>query len=233
MRRKQFAQLVSDLRAELERSTDPAVGVADLPTLKQVIARNYEAAYQNYDWPHLRTIFDKIPLSAGQRFYDFPEGCDYDDVEEIVVWWNALPVPIERGIGFDDYATYDSEDGATSDPVLKWDVRATDTHEQMEVWPVPASNQQSIQIRGQRKFAPLVNDDDLCRIDDLIVVLASAVELVPAKARTAAQAKLAAAQARLARVKARSKTASPSVRMGLGRVNTPVYGKSVVRVSGR
>jgi hypothetical protein len=233
MRRKQFAQLVTALRAELERSTDPAAGVAGLPTLKQVIARNYEAAYQDYDWPHLNTIFDKIPLNAGQRYYDFPEGCDFDDLEEIVVWWNAQPVPIERGIGFEDYATYDSEEGATSDPVIKWDVRATDTHEQMEVWPVPASNQQSIQIRGQRKFEPLINDEDLCRIDDQIVVLASAVELLPAKARTSVQAKLAAAQSRLARVKGRSKAASPSVRMGLGRSSQPVYGKSVVRVAGR
>lgn len=232
MRRKQFAQLVTALRAELERSTDPAAGVADLPTLKQVIARNYEATYQDYDWPHLTTIFDKIPLNAGQRYYDFPDDCDYDDIEQIVVWWNAQPVPIERGIGFEEYATYDSEEGATSDPIVKWDVRSTDTHEQMEVWPIPGSNEQSLQIRGQRKFEPLVNDEDLCRIDDQIVVLASAVELLPAKSRTAVQAKLAAAQSRINRVKSRSKAASPSVRIGLGRSNRPLYGKSVVRVSG-
>lgn len=233
MRRKQFGQLITALRAELSKSTDPAVGVADLPMLKQVVARNYEAAYQAYDWPHLSTIFPKIPLQAGERFYDFPEDCDYDDLKRVVVWWNALPCDIERGIGFEEYATYDSEAGATSDPVVKWDVRFTETHEQMEVWPVPASNQQSIQIEGQRRFVPLVNDEDLCRIDDQIVVLASAVELVPVKERQAAQAKLAAAQQRAARVKARSQSNSGTIRMGLGASNRPIYGKSVVRVSGR
>lgn len=231
-RRKQFAQLINDLRAELSRSTDPAVGVADLPTLKQVLSRNYEAIYQGYDWPHLNKIFDRLPLNAGQRFYDFPEDLDYDDVSQVVVWWNNLPTPIVRGIGFEEYSTYNPEI-STSDPVLKWDVRYTDTHEQMEVWPVPASSLQALQFEGQVKFKPLVNDDDLCRIDDHIVVLASAVELVPAKERQAAQAKLAAAQQRIASVKGRSKAASPSVRMGLGGSNRPVYGKSVVRVSGR
>lgn len=233
MRRKQFGQLVTALRAELSRSTDPAVGVADLPTLKQVLSRNYEAAYQSYDWPHLNKIFDKIPLNAGQRFYDFPEDCDYDDLKRIVVWWNAQPVPIERGIGFEEYTTYDSAAGATSDPVLKWDVRFTDTHEQMEVWPVPASSQQSIQIEGQARFVPLVDDADLCRIDDQIVVLASAVELVPTKERQSAQAKLAAAQQRIGRIKGRSKANSGTIRMGLGSSNRPIYGKSVVRVAGR
>lgn len=233
MRRKQFGQLITDLRAELGKSTDPAAGVADLPTLKQVLSRNYEAAYQGYDWPHLNKIFDKITLNAGQRYYDFPEDCDYDDLSRVVVWWNRLPVDIERGIGFEEYSTYDSEEGATSDPVLKWDVRFTDTHEQMEVWPVPASNNQAIQIEGQVRFVPLINDEDLCRIDDQVVVLASAVELVPTKDRQAAQAKLAAAQSRIARVKARGKSSSGTVRMGLGASNRPVYGKSVVRVSGR
>lgn len=232
MRRKQFAQLISDLRAELSRSTDPAVGVSDLPTLKQILARNYEAAYQGYDWPHL-TIMPIVSLNGGQQFYDFPDDLDYDDLDEVVVWWNNLPVQIERGIGFAEYATYNSAAGAVSDPVCKWDVRYTSTHEQMEVWPVPASSNGSIQFKGRAKFVPLVNDDDLCRIDDQVVVLMSAVELVPVKERQAAQAKLSAAQARIARVKGRSKSGSERVRIGLGRANPPVHGRSVVRVSGR
>lgn len=233
MRRKQFGQLITDLRAELSKSTDPAVGVSDLPTLKRVLSRTYETLYQDFDWPHLKQVFAKIPLSAEQRYYDFPEDCDYDDIENIVVWWNSQPMGITRGIGFEQYAEYDSEAGATSDPVIRWDVRSTSTHEHMEVWPVPSSDQQAIQIEGQVKFRPLVDDDDLCRIDDHIVVLAAAVELVPSKERQAAQAKLAAAQARIMRTRARSQTNQPSIRMGLGRSNKPLNGRSVVRVAGR
>lgn len=232
MRRKQFGQLITDLRAELLKSTDPAVGVADLPTLRQVLARNYESIYQSYDWPHLNVVFSRIPLSAGQRYYDFPDDCDYDDVKQAVVWWNSQPVHIERGIGFEHYATHDSEGGATSDPVSRWDVRWTSTREQMEVWPVPASGGQAVQFEGTAKFVPLIEDADLCRIDDHIVVLASAIELVPEKSRQAAQAKLAAAQSRIASVKGRSKSASGSIRLGLGGSNPPLYGKSVIRVSG-
>lgn len=232
-RRRQFMQLVTDLRAELSQSTDPAVSVSNTPTLKRILARHYEAAYEEYDWPHLNQIFDRISLSAGERFYDFPEDCDYDDIQEIVVWWNSQPVPIHRGIGFEEYATLDSENDARSDPVERWDVRFTSTREQMEVWPIPASSNQALQIRGKTKLVPLVNDSDLCRIDDHIVILRAAVELVPEKERSAAQAKLAHAVARLGQIKARSRAASGSVRMGLGRSNRPVYGRSVVRVSGR
>jgi hypothetical protein len=221
------------VRAELGRSADPAVGVSDLTQLKRVIARSYETAYQNYDWPHLTVYADRIPLSAGQRFYDFPDNMDYDDIEKVVVWWNNLPVAIDRGIGFEEYATFDSENDATSDPVQRWDVRYTSTHEQMEVWPIPAAAGQSIQLVGQAKFVPLVNDDDLCRIDDHIVVLAAAIELTPAKERGALQAKLAAAQGRLSRLRSRSKAASGSIRVGLGSTDRLPSNRSVVRVAGR
>jgi hypothetical protein len=232
VRRRQFSQLIQDLRAELSQSIEPAVGVANLPTLKRVLTRNYETLYDDYDWPHLTKVFDRITLNVGERYYDFPDDCDYDKLHKIVVWWNGQPVPIERGIGFEEYATYDSENDDRSDPVCRWDVRATDTVEQMEVWPVPASTGQAIQMVGKLKFEQLVNDEDICRIDDHLVVLASAIELLPEKSRSALQAKLAAAQQRAHKTKSRSKAESGSVRLGLGGSNRPIYGKSVVRVSG-
>lgn len=232
MLRRQFLQLISDLRAELERSSDPAVGVSDFPTLKQKINRVYETLYDEYDWPHLTRTFDAIPLQAGQRYYGPSAGMDFDRMAEVVVWQSGQPVPIERGITFGDYASYNSELDHRSDPVVKWDVRFDDSgnKEVIEVWPIPASNSGTIQFRGIRKFTPLVDDADVCHLDDKVVVLYAAAELVPAKSGNK-QLLLAAAKERLNRIKGRSKVGTSNIRMGLGGIQPRSTGVTV-RVSG-
>ena len=48
--------------------------------------------------------------------------------------------PQRRGIGFDHYAQYHSDDDERADPVLAWDIRWRSTVEQIEVWPIPDSS---------------------------------------------------------------------------------------------
>lgn len=233
MRRKQFMQLVSALRAELGKSVDPAVGVADLPSLKQTIGRVYESLYDSYDWPHLTRFFPKTTLNAGQRYYDFPDGTDYDKVERAVVWQNDTPITIERGIDFEEYAQFDSDAGVRADPVAKWDVRDIDGKPALEVWPIPSGSGYSVQFKGKIAFVPLVDDADLCLLDDQLVVLMCAAELLPRSKSADAQIKLAAAQQRLGMTKARSKAGTGSIRIGLGKTPRDVLARSVVRVAGR
>lgn len=229
-RRKQFTQLQSDLRAELGRNNDPSVRAADLPQIKQTLSRVYESLYREYDWPFLRQVFTRIPLAAGQRHYDFPDDLDFDRIEKVVVWHNEQPIPLIRGIELDDYATYDSENDDRSDPVVKWDVRFTDPREQIEVWPIPAGNDQELQFVGITKFIDLVDDADQCLLDDNLVVLFAAIELETNEKRR--QAKIASAQSLFSRLKGRSKSATETVRLGLGSTNPPVNSRAVVRVSG-
>lgn len=182
----QFLQLVTMLRAELGRSTSTALGVADLPALHQAINRAYATLYLK-DWQHLRREFPKIGLAAGQRYYDMPAQLDSDRVERTVVWWNGEPYPLCKGIGFEHYAAYDSTIDERNSPAARWDVRFTGTTDQIEIWPVPADNQQTLQFVGKTKFARLVNDIDVCRLDDDLVVLHAAARLaVSRKANDAA-----------------------------------------------
>jgi hypothetical protein len=231
LRRKQFTQLISDVRAELRRNNDPGVRAADLPSIQQAIGRAYESLYDEYDWPHLRQVFARITLSAGERYYDFPDDMDFDRLEKVVVWQSSLPIPITRGIDFEEYAEYDSEADVRGDPVSKWDVRWQTTKEMIEVWPIPASNTQALQFVGITKFQQLVDDADLCRLDDNIVVLTAAISLETNK-ETKLEKQIALA-ARLVRVKGRSQGASGFVRIGLGAVDHGLRRGAVVRVSGR
>lgn len=231
-RRRQFLQLVYDLRAELERSSDPAAGVSDLPTLKRKIQRVYETLYAEYDWPHLSQKFDPIELQAGQRYYEFPTDLDFDRIEDVVVWQNSVPLRPKRGIGFEELTQYNSDDDERSDPVMKWDVQFVTNKEMCEVWPIPASAGQTIQFKGTKKFQQLVDDADLCLLDDHIVILHAAAELAPPKSGNR-QAFLAAAQQRMDRIKGRSKTGENSVRIGLGSGSSPsISSRAVVRISG-
>ena len=176
-RNQLLSAMVSQLRAELRRSTSVAVGVDDQPTLKDKLANVQEQLYDEYDWPFLRQVFPRIPLQAGQRYYDVPDEMNLERIESMAVWWGGVPHPLTRGIGFDEYASYDSDSDARTDPALRWDIRWNETESQIEIWPIPASDEMELQIIGTRKLRPLIANSDVCDLDHLMIVLYAAAEL--------------------------------------------------------
>lgn len=226
----QFLPLVTMLRAELGRSTSPALGVADLPTLKQALNRAYEMLYRKR-WPHLRTEFAKITLSAGQRYYDPPAQLDTDRVEKAVVWWSGEPRSLKKGIDFEHYQAYDSTIDERNNPACRWDVRWTGTKDQIEIWPIPADNYQELQFIGQAKFARLVNDIDVCRLDDNLVVLTAARGLAVSRKDNAAALFQADAQALLDELLGNAADSDDVMTMSGCPDKPEVYNQVVVRVS--
>jgi hypothetical protein len=212
----QFLTLVTMLRNELGRSSSVAVGVDDLSRLKHEINKAYETLADKHDWAHLRTTFAKTPLAAGQRYYNFPTSpatLNHDKIEGAWAWWSDLPHPITRGISINDYAGFDSTNDQRADPVQKFDIRWTGSAIQFEVWPLPSTNDQEIQFLGQRKVARLVNDADLCLLDDWLVVMSAAVPLI--KDPQEKRAKQIEADARLTDAKADSNALEESVSFAL------------------
>lgn len=227
----QLLTLVQMLRDELGRSSSVAVGVDDLPSLKQKIKRTQEILYDEFDWPFLKQTFDQKQMQAGERFYDFPPACNFDRIEPQTVhlWFSGLPRHLERGIGFPEYALYNSQNDVRMEPALKWDIRWTGTKEQMEIWPVPASNSQTVQMSGIRHLRPLVQDRDVADLDDQMIVLFAAAELLGRQGDESAPAVLKQAQARFARVKGRSQTGSKTHRMGMSEPDNSSRWHVVVR----
>ncbi len=192
--------------------------------LKLVEMLREELLYDEYDWPFLRQMFPAKTLQAGERYFDFPVGLNSNRIDDndgtegpgVVCWYSNMPMPLQRGIGFNEYAIYNSDNGVRQEPAIKWDIRWTGTSEQIEIWPIPVTNTSSIQLKGIRKLRPLIADGDVCDLDDQLIVLFTAAELLSRAGAANASAVGAAAKARLARMKGRAKSGSSTYRLGMG-----------------
>lgn len=210
----QLQKLVAQLRAETGRSQSVSVGVAELDNLKNLLARTQEVLYDDYAWPFLR-VERSITLNAGQRYYDFPDDLDFDRIEDVKYKYNNVYTELERGIGFDDHSIFDSNADERSSPALKWDVRNTGSGEQLEIWPIP-NETNSLHFFGTKQLARLVEDDDRADLDDRLIVLFAAAEMLARQKSNDARAKLEQANARLLVLRRNTQSASKTIQIGLG-----------------
>jgi hypothetical protein len=211
-----LGELTQELRVELGRASNVAVGPGDIPMLQRVLRRMQKMLWNNYDWPFLRQAFPLIPLAAGQRMYDPPANLDTDRIESAAVWYGGRPMPITRGIGWDEYQMGDPE--TRTDPVQRWDIRTDDQfHTQVEVWPTPASNSYELQFIGIRNLRPLVADQDLCDLDDDLIILFAAAQILARQKSADAPVVQEAATAYLQKLRAKADTGVfKRVRIGMG-----------------
>lgn len=225
----QLQQLVIKLKQMVGQSSNPAAGVDDLDALKEAIRETQETLYDEFDWAFLRVVTSK-DMAAGQRYYDFPTDLNLDRIEEVANYWSGSPHPISRGIGFEEYDQYDSDEDERADPVRKWDVRWTGSAPQMEVWPIPSGNDQVIKFRGIRPLRALVADTDVADLDDRLIVLFAAADILAEKDSKKAGRVSARAQARLATVRQQSSAGSDMIVYGGGTSGRAPRDHVVIRV---
>lgn len=225
----QLGDLIEMFRNEARQSNQLSVGTDSLPHVKQVIARTQRLLYAKHYWPFLRVI-SSIDLQAGSQFYTPPENLNIDRIVDVVVKYNGEPIPVDRGIGFDEYAQYDPEDDERSSPVLKWDLAWDDTATSVEVWPLPDNNDMRLMFKCMRPLNPLVDNTDRADLDDdLIVLFAVAEELAAQKAKDA-DLKLKLAQGHLSSLLENAQSGAPMIQVGLGKP-AGRGDRAVVRVS--
>lgn len=237
----QLQAIIGMVRAEAGQSTSVAAGVDNRPALIQKIQRTQELYVMAYDWPFLRDDFS-VTLAANQRFYDLPSNTlvdssvsylDMERIELVAINYSGKPYPIDRGISFDEYAQYNSEatPPETGSPVRRWDIKRTSAgSEQVEVWPIPTDNTQTLSFRGLRRLRPLVADSDVADLDDVLIALTVASEILArAGAKDAGKVEGAAA-ARYKQLKAGSKGASRMITMSGSSAQGSGLGRTVIRI---
>ena len=225
----QLTELIAQLRAETGRSQKVSVGVDEVENLKSMLRRVQETLYDDYEWPHLNVQRD-INLSSGQRYYDLPSDLNFDRIDSIKLKYNNIYTCLERGIEFDDYSIFDSNNDERSSPTLKWDIRYTTSTEQLEFWPIP-NRADKIFFFGTKALSPLVDETDRADLDDRVIVLFAAAEILARQKSSDANAKLELAKARLITIRRNSKTNSKMIQVGLGNRNNVRRSNTVVIVS--
>lgn len=201
-----LGQLLDDLRAEVGHSLNPALGVNTRDVLINVLQRQQKRLWEDYTWPFLRVDRD-ITAQAGLRYYTLPADLTFERIELVEFKWGDRWYPLTYHIGREQLNQYDSDRDVRSWPVERWDV--TDDG-RIEVWPVPAQNGNAstgdgtIRLRGIRKLRPLLADADAADLDDQLIVLYAAAEILARQKQADAQNKLQQAQAHYARLKART-----------------------------
>jgi len=231
-RKTQLLSLIAQLRAETGRTQTVSVGIDEVENLKEMLRRVQEQLYDEYDWPHLR-VQKTVALAAGQRYYDLPTGLNFDRIEDVRLEYNDVYQGIDRGIELEDYSIFNSNATTPerSSPSLKWDIRYTGSTEQIEVWPIPNDNIQTLYFLGTQSLSDLIQESDRADLDDRLIVLYAAAEILARQESKDAQAKLEQANKRLATLRKNSIKKAPMIQMGLGRVRGTDRNKVKIVVS--
>lgn len=208
-RRKTLEDILSQLNNETGQIDTPSYGVGARNSLVNLINRVQETLWDDHDWPFLE-IKKTIQLQAGQRYYDIPSEMATDRIKNVQVKYAGTWHPVKFGIEQSElFAIHDSDIDQRFDPAARWDHyydTGTDT-EQLEVWPIPASNYDSstyngsLLITGTKKLGTLEADSDRADLDDRLIVLFAAAEVLARDRTDDAQVKLQKAQERYAALK--------------------------------
>lgn len=169
-----LGQLVTMLRKEIGDATSAALGQNNLPHLQHILSRTQEWLWNDFNWPHLR-VYREESLQAGSRYYSFPTDLDFNRVENVHIRWDDQWTPVAYGIEPEHYNAVDPEDDEREDPVRRWQAYEDD---QYEVWPLPATNALRLRFEGIRLLNPLIADADRADLDDHLIVLFAAVEIL-------------------------------------------------------
>jgi len=180
-----LGQLVTMLREECGHATSAALGQNTLPRMKRVLQRTQEFLWGDWTWPHLRVYREEV-LQAGQRYYTFPTDLAFDRVENVHVRYDDTWRPVCYGIELEHYNAQDPERDDRDDPVLRWQAYEDG---QYEVWPLPATNGLRLRFEGIKKLAPLIDDAHRADLDDNLLVLFAAAEILAKQKGGDAEAK--------------------------------------------
>lgn len=212
-RGKTLGDVLTSLRVELEISTNPAHNVQARDHQVRHLQRVQEQLYDDFTWPHLR-VFRYLNAQDGQRYYDVTAAfkdsggtlvaandISVDRVYELHVhdghiWRNLVP-----GISEQHYNSYDSDTDQRAWPPERWQVTEGN---QIEIWPIPSitgdmtTRDNIFRIHAVRNLAPFSADADVADLDDRLLALMAAAEMMGGEK---GQKKAALANKRLLKVR--------------------------------
>lgn len=209
----QLHEVIDMVLDEARMSSNASRGPDYRNYVKRLIIRHQRTLYDGYYWPfmELKHADGDIALVAGTRYYNFPDKLDLEGAIRLWHEFGTIWIELDRGINMADYSAYNSDDDDRADPALKWD---SYDETQFEIWPIPASAG-TVRFEGRKKLNELIDEDDTLDLDDELVALHCAAEILASNKQADAGAKQEQARTRLTQLRA-NLSKKKDVRMGLG-----------------
>jgi hypothetical protein len=198
-----LVRLLDLLRATCRLSQNTAHNEQVRDNQVTLLQGTQEWLWDDFDWPHLR-VERQFEAANGQRYYSLPDDIGIERVLEIQFrygnrWGRMCP-----GIDLAQYNMWDSDSDQRSWPVTNW---AISENEEIEMWPIPdqdandADKEGYFKVIGIRKLRPLVDSDDVCDLDDRLIVDYAAAEHLAASDKERSKTILARANSRYAKLR--------------------------------
>lgn len=204
MRDVALVKLLNDLRIEARLSLNPAHNDQQRDYHVGLLQLEQERLWEDHDWPHLSVHRDQS-ISAGQRYYSPPADMRIDRIEMIEAKIDGRWRRLQYGIGPDEYHAHDSDLDQRAWPPCAWQIYED---EQIEIWPIsdqnvdPVTENGTLRITGTRNLRPLVAAGDRCDLDDKLLVLFTAGQILASNGSKDAQMVMEKANRRLATLRA-------------------------------
>jgi hypothetical protein len=224
-----LGNVVTMLKAELAANQIVGTAAANDTQYACLIAAKQRWLSDTYDWPELEYTWDvQVPGGGQGRYNTFPTTTGLNTTRSInygrplhtSVWYSGNWQTVVYGINEMEF-NYINSDGAIPDtgmspqildPIQRWREASTT---QFEVWPVPSVNQ-VFRFRAQSELTPLLEFSPnvgqpstispmwtaTLDLDDVMVMLYTAGELLQLRGKGNAQALMQRAQARMAQIRA-------------------------------
>ena len=196
-RKSTLIKLLNDLRAEARVSMVPSHNIQAREAQVKLLQRVQDRLWEDFAWPHLR-VERQQPVEAGQRYYAPPEDLNIERIERIEVFSDGCWKLLCPGIDPENHSAWNSDLDERSWPPRRWQIYEDET---IEIWPIPDTNADAttrdgyLKITGIRNLREFVEDDDRADLDDRLIVLYAAAELLAASGAKDAQLKLDQANA--------------------------------------
>lgn len=192
----QLVQLRKMLNCEAGQEMDETISPATVAINNQLLNNQQSFLVNQHSFLLGKTVVN-LQATVGQQYYVVPAGIDFDRLEQPTFTnVNNFRYRIGYGIGQEEYNLFRSDLGVRASPVMRWQFVNVNGVLQIELWPIP-SVPQTIIFTGTLPLTQMVNDTDTCVIDDLILVLFTAAELLARHGSGDFQAKAAKAKAAL------------------------------------
>jgi len=227
-----LSELRRQLRAEVGQSLNPAQGVNAQGQYDMMLVRSQKELWDAYDWPHLNLRVD-LTLSAGQDIYPYPTEMPFESINDAYCWdgvngssASRVRYPIPRD-------TFSNIGRAW--PVQFWQNQASYTGGKtvpagsIRLWPIPQQAGKLV-ILGSAPCNALVADADVAVLDDTLIVLFAAAEILAQQKNEGASIKLQKANQYLRRLLANQSADKRDITVlggaQIAQSMMPIYGDS-------